>query len=162
MQYPKSILFALILVLSSNDYSAENYGALNDDEASACGALLCLAGGTSLSECAKPLREFFSITDPNPARMIRKRLNFLRLCPTGDNGSLANILNNQSISCSSSQCAADVVKTGTFGYCLTFQNSNCQNFVILDEEIGTRDNRRIYGHCLTSPVAGKCPRFERL
>ena len=48
----------------------------------ACGALLCLAGGVTSGECASYVAEYFNIFDVNPAKMLTKRMNFLKLCPT--------------------------------------------------------------------------------
>lgn len=48
----------------------------------ACGALLCLAGGVTSGECASYVAEYFNIFDVNPAKMLTKRLNFLKLCDT--------------------------------------------------------------------------------
>lgn len=71
----KKLSLALILSLSINE-------ALADDSTSACGALLCLAGGVTSGECASYVAKYFNIFDPNPAKMITKRMNFLKLCPT--------------------------------------------------------------------------------
>ena len=55
--------------------------ALSGDQASACGAILCLAGGAGVGECAPYLARYFAITAPNPTELLERRLDFLNLCP---------------------------------------------------------------------------------
>ena len=59
----------------------------------ACGAILCLAGemtgSSGGSECSGYIRRYFSIVekhhgDFSPARTIRKRMDFLEQCPSGE------------------------------------------------------------------------------
>ena len=71
----KKLSLALMLSLSINE-------SLADDSTNACGALLCLAGGVTSGECASYVAEYFNIFDVNPAKMLTKRLNFLKLCDT--------------------------------------------------------------------------------
>lgn len=56
---------------------------LQGDAATACEVILCLAGsvgaGGRVAECVPPIRRYLSILPPN---LFRKRLNFLRMCPT--------------------------------------------------------------------------------
>jgi hypothetical protein len=54
--------------------------ALSGDQESACGAILCLVGGSGVAECAPYLARYFAITAPNPARLFDRRLDFLNLC----------------------------------------------------------------------------------
>lgn len=56
--------------------------ALSSDAEDACGAVLCLSSSTRPGGCAGYLDRYFDIKDKNPAKMVRKRLNFLNLCPT--------------------------------------------------------------------------------
>ena len=58
--------------------------ALSGDQESACGAILCLVGGTGVAACAPYLARYFAIDAVNPTRLFEKRLNFLNLCPTAD------------------------------------------------------------------------------
>lgn len=58
--------------------------ALPDDQESACGAILCLVGGSGVAECAGYLARYFAITAPNPAALFDRRLDFLNLCPAPD------------------------------------------------------------------------------
>lgn len=47
----------------------------------ACEAVLCLSSGTRPGECAPSLNRYFSITAKKMSDTIRKRKNFLNLCP---------------------------------------------------------------------------------
>lgn len=58
--------------------------ALSGDTKLACEAVLCLSSGTRPNECAPSLAKYFGITDPRPSKTIKKRLNFLQLCPTSN------------------------------------------------------------------------------
>ncbi|NCA90296.1 MAG: conjugal transfer protein TrbM, partial [Gammaproteobacteria bacterium] len=58
--------------------------ALSGDQESACGAILCLVGGSGVAECAPYLARYFAITAPNPAKLFDRRLDFLNLCPASD------------------------------------------------------------------------------
>ena len=55
--------------------------ALSGDRESACGAILCLAGGAGVGECAPYLARYFAITASNPTELFERRLDFLNLCP---------------------------------------------------------------------------------
>ena len=55
--------------------------ALSGDQESACGAILCLAGGAGVAACAPYLARYFAIDAANPTRLFEKRLDFLNLCP---------------------------------------------------------------------------------
>lgn len=48
----------------------------------ACEAVLCLSSGTRPSECAPSLKKYFSISAKKMKNTIKKRKNFLNLCPT--------------------------------------------------------------------------------
>lgn len=56
--------------------------ALTGDTKLACEAVLCLSSSTRPSECTPSLNKYFSIKSSRPDKMIKKRLNFLNLCPT--------------------------------------------------------------------------------
>lgn len=47
---------------------------LTKKETQSCEAVLCLAGGGSLSECANPLKVYYDIKK-------KKRADFLKICP---------------------------------------------------------------------------------
>ena len=68
--------FSLIAVIS---LGIQNNALANDN---ACGALLCLAGGVTSGACAPYVAEYFNIFDTNPAKMLTKRLDFLKMCDT--------------------------------------------------------------------------------
>jgi hypothetical protein len=47
---------------------------LTPKETQSCEAVLCLAGGGSLAECANPLKVYYDLKP-------KKRPNFLKICP---------------------------------------------------------------------------------
>lgn len=56
---------------------------LSGDERTACEVILCLSTGQRPSECSSPLSYFFSIKSSKRHKTIKKRMNFLKLCPDG-------------------------------------------------------------------------------
>lgn len=67
---------------------------LEGDTASACEAVLCLAGGGGPSECVPSLTKYFSIWDKKPWKTIEKRINFLNLCPSSNSSAQMQTLVN--------------------------------------------------------------------
>ncbi|CAM5531787.1 TrbM/KikA/MpfK family conjugal transfer protein [Alcaligenes] [Alcaligenes phenolicus] len=57
---------------------------LEGDTRLACEAILCLATGQPPHECQPSLRKYFSITAKKLSDTIRKRRNFLDLCPVAN------------------------------------------------------------------------------
>ena len=55
--------------------------ALGGDEATACEAILCLAGGSGFAECTRSLTKYFSIVKKTLRRTLQARADFLALCP---------------------------------------------------------------------------------
>ncbi len=62
---------------------AQAADVLGGDEKIACEVILCLSSGSRPSECSPPLSHFYSIKAKRPDKTIRKRINFLKLCPDG-------------------------------------------------------------------------------
>jgi hypothetical protein len=74
--------------------------ALSGDQASACGAILCLADGAGVGQCAPYLARYFAITAPNPAELFERRLDFLNLCaPPGMPGDVRQLLARYGATC---------------------------------------------------------------
>ena len=57
---------------------------LEGDTRLACEAILCLATGQPPHECQPSLRKYFSITAKKLSNTIKKRRNFLDLCPVAN------------------------------------------------------------------------------
>ncbi|MBR8466519.1 hypothetical protein KDE13_09250 [Campylobacter sp. faydin G-140] len=76
------------LVILSNTLMAN--GELTGDMKLACEAILCLSSGTRPSECAPALRRYFSIKAKKAHETIKKRKNFLKLCPTDETAKIDN------------------------------------------------------------------------
>jgi hypothetical protein len=77
-----SILTGVVALCSVGKASAQDL--LTGDTRLACEAVLCLASGTRPSECAPSLQRYFSITARKLVDTIKKRGNFLELCPTSN------------------------------------------------------------------------------
>lgn len=77
-----SIVVAVAAISSAGTASAQD--VLTGDTRLACEAILCLASGTRPSECTPSLRKYFSITARKMSDTIRKRKNFLNLCPVSN------------------------------------------------------------------------------
>ncbi|WP_279525376.1 TrbM/KikA/MpfK family conjugal transfer protein [Phocoenobacter uteri] len=80
-----SLILSGLIILSSNNTLA-NGEILTGDPRLACEAILCLSSGKRPDECTPSIRRYFSITDKKLHRLIRKRLNFLNLCPKDNKG----------------------------------------------------------------------------
>lgn len=57
---------------------------LTGDVRSACEAILCLAAPSCPSECAPSIKRYYSISAKKFKDTVRKRKNFLALCPKTD------------------------------------------------------------------------------
>jgi len=83
--------------------------ALSGDQESACGAILCLAGGTGVAACAPYLARYFAIDAVNPTRLFEKRLDFLNLCPTADlPGDVRPMIAHYGATCQPNQLVSDL------------------------------------------------------
>lgn len=76
----KKIVLGATLIYSS--MFAEDL--LTGDTKLSCEAILCLSTGQRPSECSPSIKKYFSITGKKPSDTIKKRQNFLKLCPVGD------------------------------------------------------------------------------
>jgi hypothetical protein len=63
---------------------AADLGEFTGDTKLSCEAMLCLSSGVRPGECSPALSRYFSITDEKKSKEIRKRLNFLNICPLVD------------------------------------------------------------------------------
>ncbi|KGI55186.1 TrbM/KikA/MpfK family conjugal transfer protein [Campylobacter sp. MIT 97-5078] len=88
----KKIFLMPVCVMSFAFFSQAK--ELQGDQANACGALLCLAGGMMSGECAGYISKYFSIQMEKPWQTLAARKNFLNLCPQGQAPSNAPILDN--------------------------------------------------------------------
>ncbi|MCD8213457.1 MAG: hypothetical protein LUC34_05360 [Campylobacter sp.] len=66
---------------NTSDNDDESIDFLQGDVKLACEAILCLSGGSSLSECKPSLKRYYSITAKKAHKQAKKRANFLKLCP---------------------------------------------------------------------------------
>jgi hypothetical protein len=82
----KTLLASAVLAVSALAMSipASAQEVLTGDTRLACEAILCLASGTRPSECVPSLQKYFSISFRRFTDTIRGRVNFLNLCPAGN------------------------------------------------------------------------------
>ncbi|MDF7677051.1 TrbM/KikA/MpfK family conjugal transfer protein [Neisseriaceae bacterium ESL0693] len=79
----KKKMFAVtVMFLALGTASAEE--VLTGDTRLACEAVLCLSSGTRPNECAPSLNRYFSITARKFSDTLKKRRNFLNLCPVSN------------------------------------------------------------------------------
>ena len=64
-------------------FDAELY-TLTGDTKTACEVILCLSSAVRPAECVPPIRKFFRIVARKWKDTIKKRRNFLKLCPIGE------------------------------------------------------------------------------
>lgn len=72
---------AILAALAFATMPAQADELFTGDVRLACEAVLCLSSGTRPSECAPSLNRYFSISAKKMSDTIRKRKNFLNLCP---------------------------------------------------------------------------------
>lgn len=80
----KKFIFGVIttslFVFANDDFQAD---LLSGDTKLSCEAILCLSSGTRPSECDPALNHYFSLNAKKWSDTIKKRRNFLQLCPVG-------------------------------------------------------------------------------
>jgi len=147
----KGFLIVLIGILCiAGQVSAAEPEVLTGDTRLACEAVLCLASGTRPDECVPSIRKYFSISHRKPHKTLQRRLNFLKLCPAGDDGNTAQTINNTYSACGSyghesAVCAIHGFGQAITGNCLEIQGDHlCTQFIASNnpEEEGT------FGICL--------------
>lgn len=82
----KKLLSSLVVAVAAfgSVGTASAQEVLTGDTRLACEAVLCLASGTRPSECAPSLNLYFSITARKFKDTLKKRRNFLNLCPVSN------------------------------------------------------------------------------
>lgn len=82
----KKLLSSLVVAIAAfgSVGTASAQEVLTGDTRLACEAVLCLASGTRPSECAPSLNRYFSITARKFSDTLKKRRNFLNLCPVSN------------------------------------------------------------------------------
>ncbi|MEB1764595.1 TrbM/KikA/MpfK family conjugal transfer protein [Xanthomonas campestris pv. campestris] len=88
------ILMSYVLagVIACSTGSAFAQETMQGDQKDACEALLCLTTGSAPSECTPPLRRYFSIRADKPSDERKKRRNFLKMCPSGQDDLVDSIV----------------------------------------------------------------------
>ena len=104
---------ALVAALGTSAGSASAQEVLTGDPRLACEAVLCLASGTRPSECAPSLNRYFSISARKLKDTIKKRANFLKLCPASNQSpemaSLVNSMANGAGRCDSQSLNSSLI-----------------------------------------------------
>jgi len=92
----KSITKIVLITVLLTSLLSTNANALSSQQELACTVLLCLSasGGTRPHECNAPIRKFLRDT-LNPRKVwktITNRKNFLKMCPTGTNPQINQVV----------------------------------------------------------------------
>ncbi|SCC04113.1 MULTISPECIES: TrbM/KikA/MpfK family conjugal transfer protein [Snodgrassella] len=77
---------------NKNSNQDSNNGVLTGDTRLSCEAILCLSTGTRPNECALSLKRYFSINAKHMSDTIRKRKNFLKLCPSSNEQGMPSLV----------------------------------------------------------------------
>lgn len=82
----KKLLSSLVVAVAAfgSVGTASAQEVLTGDTRLACEAVLCLASGTRPSECTPSLNRYFSISARKFSDTLKKRRNFLNLCPVSN------------------------------------------------------------------------------
>lgn len=82
----KKLLSSLVVAVAAfgSVGTANAQEVLTGDTRIACEAVLCLASGTRPSECAPSLNRYFSISARKFKDTLKKRRDFLNLCPVSN------------------------------------------------------------------------------
>lgn len=78
---------------------------LTGDTRLACEAILCLSSGVRPGECAPSLARYFGINHKYWSDTVRGRINFLNLCPSGNEIGMPELIN--AIGHGAGRCDAD-------------------------------------------------------
>ena len=81
MKMNRGVLLAVALAAVAPAASAQGF---TGDTKLACEAILCLSSGQRPDECTPSLERYFSIDARRISDLIRKRGDFLKLCPSAD------------------------------------------------------------------------------
>ncbi|MFA1791661.1 TrbM/KikA/MpfK family conjugal transfer protein [Xanthomonas campestris] len=84
------LVIAGVIACSVGSVAAQE--TMQGDQKDACEALLCLATGSAPSECTPSLRRYFSIRADKPSDERKKRRNFLKMCPSGQDDLVDSIV----------------------------------------------------------------------
>lgn len=82
---------------------------LTGDTKLACEAVLCLSSsvGSTISECSPSIKKYFSINAKKVKDTIKKRKNFLKLCPAADEPGMPELVDT--LSQLKGHCEADIL-----------------------------------------------------
>lgn len=107
MKISKIMLALLAGLLMSGSAMSVNIDIMDGDEGDACSALLCLSSavGGNVSECTPPLTRYYSITAKKMVDTIKKRKDFLNLCPSADEPGMPELVD--AISQGAGRCDAE-------------------------------------------------------
>lgn len=114
--------FALAAAASANaQVDLNKLDILSGDERTACECVLCLSSGTRPSECMPPLKKYFSIKAKKMSDTIKKRKDFLELCPasneTPEMKSLVNAIANGAGRCDAAELNRAMARQIEAVYC---------------------------------------------
>ncbi|HAT5579036.1 TPA: conjugal transfer protein TrbM [Proteus mirabilis] len=116
----KKTIFPLFIIASSFSFATVASDELKGDAGLACEAILCLSANDKPSECADSIKKFFSIHDRKPWKTIKKRKEFLALCPISDSQGMPeyqDLIANNADKCSPEQLNKELLQRDWRGRC---------------------------------------------
>lgn len=138
---------AILAVGLSASVSAEE---LSNQQSLSCSALLCLSSsvGGGLSECQPGLHSYYSITAEKMSDTIRKRKNFLNLCPASKEEGMPELVDAISQGagrCDANELNRDLVATRVVDTNCRYSES--QGTEICDTQIQHRIINKLPDYC---------------
>jgi hypothetical protein len=88
-----NLILATCLISASFITGAESTDILTGDVRLSCEAILCLSSGDRPSECAPSIKRYFSIKEEKMKDTIRKRKDFLSICPSSKEKGMPELVN---------------------------------------------------------------------
>lgn len=80
----RPVIIGFVFALVTSGTTAKAQDALTGDTRLACEAIICLSSSVRPGECTPSLSRYFGISKRKLSDTIRGRLNFLQLCPVGN------------------------------------------------------------------------------
>lgn len=148
MKIGKIMLALLAGLLVSGSAMSVNIDIMDGDEGDACSALLCLSSavGGNVSECTPPLTRYYSITARKMVDTIKKRKDFLKLCPSADEPGMPELVD--AVSQGAGRCDADQLNNELEE--TRYVETNCRRYHAdyhCDTEIQYRIKNKLPSYC---------------
>ncbi|EMQ2088435.1 conjugal transfer protein [Salmonella enterica subsp. enterica] len=123
---------------------------LSKDQELSCSALLCLSSsvGGGISECKESLKEYYSISAEKMSDTIKKRKNFLKLCPASEEDGMPELVDAISQGagrCDANELNRNLVETRVID--VDCKYNTAQRDYICKTQVQHRINNRLPSYC---------------